>query len=64
MPADCRIIEEFNLKIEESSLTGETEPVTKTNQVINKEDIPLGDMKKYSIYGKYSSKRKRKSNSN
>ena len=45
VPADCRIIEEFNLKIEESSLTGETEPVTKTNQVINKEDIPLGDMK-------------------
>ena len=45
VPADCRIIEEFNLKIEESSLTGETEPVTKTSQVINKEDIPLGDMK-------------------
>ena len=45
VPADCRIIEEFNLKIEESSLTGETEPVAKTNQVINKEDIPLGDMK-------------------
>ena len=45
VPADCRIIEEFNLKIEESSLTGETEPVAKTNKVISKEDIPLGDMK-------------------
>lgn len=45
VPADCRIIEEFNLKIEESSLTGETEPVSKTNKVICKEDIPLGDMK-------------------
>ena len=45
VPADCRIIEEFNLKIEESSLTGETEPVSKTNKIINKEDIPLGDMK-------------------
>ena len=51
MPADCRIIEEFNLKIEESSLTGETEPVTKTNQVINKEDIPLGDMKNTAFMG-------------
>ena len=51
VPADCRIIEEFNLKIEESSLTGETEPVTKTNQVINKEDIPLGDMKNTAFMG-------------
>ena len=51
VPADCRIIEEFNLKIEESSLTGETEPVIKTNQVINKEDIPLGDMKNTAFMG-------------
>ena len=27
VPADCRIVESFNLKIEESSLTGETEAV-------------------------------------
>ena len=45
VPADCRIIEGFNLKIEESSLTGETEPVTKTKEQISKTDIPLGDMK-------------------
>ena len=45
VPADCRIIEEFNLKIEESSLTGETEPVIKTKETIQKEEIPLGDMK-------------------
>ena len=45
VPADCRIIEEFNLKIEESSLTGETEPVLKTKNIIIKEEIPLGDMK-------------------
>lgn len=45
VPADCRIIECFNLKIEESSLTGETEPVTKTKEEIIKQDISLGDMK-------------------
>lgn len=45
VPADCRIIESHNLKIEESSLTGETEPVLKDANVICKKDIPLGDMK-------------------
>jgi len=45
VPADCRIIEGFNLKIEESSLTGETEPVEKSEAQILEEKIPLGDMK-------------------
>ena len=45
VPADCRIIESFNLKIEESSLTGETEAVLKDNNQIFKEKIPIGDMK-------------------
>ena len=45
VPADCRIIECFNLKIEESSLTGETEPVAKVKEEIYKQDLPLGDMK-------------------
>ena len=44
VPADGRIIENFNLKIEESSLTGETEPVLKDADKICKQDIPLGDM--------------------
>lgn len=43
VPADCRLIESFNLKIEESSLTGETEPVLKNAEMICKNDIPLGD---------------------
>ena len=43
VPADSRIIEAHNLKIEESSLTGETEAVTKDAGMICKKDVPLGD---------------------
>ena len=43
VPADCRLLESHNLKIEESSLTGETEAVTKDAQMICKKDVPLGD---------------------
>ena len=44
VPADCRIIESYNLKVEESSLTGETIPVEKNGNGICKKDIPLGDI--------------------
>ena len=44
VPADARIIESYNLKIEESSLTGETEPILKNDNVITKSKIALGDM--------------------
>lgn len=41
VPADSRIIESFNLKIEESSLTGETEPVLKEADKICKPNITI-----------------------
>ena len=44
VPADCRIIESNNLKIEESSLTGETEPVEKIEDTIISKDASIGDM--------------------
>ncbi len=44
VPADCRIIESFNLKVEESSLTGETEGVEKNGDTVCKKGIPLGDI--------------------
>ena len=44
VPADGRIIEIFNLKVEESSLTGETEAVEKDGNIICKKGIPLGDI--------------------
>ena len=43
VPADCRIIESYNLKIEESSLTGETEAILKNADMICKKDMPIGD---------------------
>nr|WP_302599577.1 cation-translocating P-type ATPase [uncultured Cellulosilyticum sp.] len=44
--ADGRIIENFNLQVNESSLTGESESINKQDDVINvEENIPLGDQK-------------------
>ena len=43
VPADCRLINSFNLKIEESSLTGETVPVTKDANILLDEKTPIGD---------------------
>lgn len=45
VPADARLVECFNLKIEESSLTGETEAIEKNESIIVNEDAPLGDQK-------------------
>lgn len=44
VPADCRLIKAFNLKIEESSLTGETVPVLKDADAVLSNDCNIGDM--------------------
>ena len=43
--ADGRILENFSLKVNESSLTGESEGVEKTAEVIPGEEVALGDRK-------------------
>lgn len=45
IPADARIIECSNLKIEEAALTGESVPVNKNALYIETDEIPLGDRK-------------------
>lgn len=44
VPSDCRLINSYNLKIEESSLTGETIPVLKEANTILGQNAALGDM--------------------
>ena len=43
IPADLRIIEAINLKSQESSLTGESVPVEKNIEVIEKQEVNIGD---------------------
>ena len=43
IPADLRLTESVNLKIQESSLTGESVPVDKQTDPIPGDDVPLGD---------------------
>lgn len=54
VPADGRIFESANLKIEESALTGESVPVNKFIKAIGLEgqkDVPLGDRKNMMYMG-------------
>lgn len=43
IPADLRLIESVNLKIQESALTGESVPVEKTAVQLQEKEVPLGD---------------------
>ena len=43
--ADGRVLENFSLKVNESSLTGESEGVEKTADAIDAEQVALGDQK-------------------
>jgi Ca2+-transporting ATPase len=43
VPADARVIENANLRVQEASLTGESVPVHKQSEVLEAESIPLGD---------------------
>ena len=43
VPADGRIIENFSLLVNENSLTGESNSIEKTDEVLHYEDLALGD---------------------
>ncbi|MDX1613856.1 MAG: cation-translocating P-type ATPase [Candidatus Promineifilaceae bacterium] len=43
VPADGRLVECVNLRVQEAALTGESEPVEKTDEALGVSDVPLGD---------------------
>lgn len=51
--ADGRILESFSLQVNESSLTGESESVLKFIDVINKDDVSIGDRKNMVFSGSF-----------
>lgn len=51
VPADCRLIEAVNLRVQEAVLTGESEPVEKNTKVIQAENLPLGDQRNMVFMG-------------
>ncbi len=51
VPADVRLLESINLKINEAALTGESVPVNKNAHLHLEKDIPLGDRKTMAYTG-------------
>lgn len=51
--ADGRIIENHSLQVNESSLTGESESVVKTVEIIEGTDVPIGDRKNMVFTGSH-----------
>jgi P-type Ca2+ transporter type 2C len=43
IPADLRLIEAVNLRVQEAALTGESEPVEKAVEPLPNREVPLGD---------------------
>jgi Ca2+-transporting ATPase len=43
VPADGRLLESINLRVEESALTGESEPVEKVDRTLDRTELPVAD---------------------
>ncbi|MDD9138924.1 cation-translocating P-type ATPase [Fructobacillus sp. CRL 2054] len=58
VPADLRLVDVMNLRVEEAALTGESVPVEKTGKTLTEDKLPLGDqsnlafMNAHVVYGR------------
>ncbi|MFW9878324.1 MAG: cation-translocating P-type ATPase [Candidatus Thorarchaeota archaeon] len=53
IPADGRIINQINLRVDEAPLTGESEPVEKVNKVIEENSVPIQNQSNMVFMGTY-----------
>lgn len=53
VPADVRITESVNLKVEEAALTGESHAVEKMADSLETDDLPIGDRKNMAFKGTF-----------
>src|SRR5512139_967359 len=51
VPADARVVESNNLRIQEAALTGESEPIEKETAALSGENLPLGDRRNLGFMG-------------
>ena len=51
VPADGRLVQNANLKVQEAALTGESEAVEKMDGVLEKDKLPIGDRKNMVFMG-------------
>ena len=51
VPADGRLVESANLRIQEAILTGESEPIEKITAAVSGADLPLGDQRNMTFMG-------------
>ncbi len=55
IPADARLLEALNLRIDEAPLTGESMPVEKASHALSRKEAPVGDRKNMVFMGTIAS---------
>jgi P-type Ca2+ transporter type 2C len=51
LPADLRLLEAVNLRIQEAALTGESEPIEKHTAALSSNELPIGDRRNMGYMG-------------